>query len=157
MTPFELVSRKLAAQLAVSGATLPVESLLIDALEGERRTSPSSGIGLNVHVAEQPFEPLPCLRLSVRVVLVVACDDDKSGVLFRENYDAVWAALFHLASGDNCTALGDEGDELAEGAAHVFAVDGFRLTGGNDPEYEADDNGGTWICTFEATLDGRVT
>lgn len=156
MTPAELITRKLKAAIENAGATLPVHSLLLEALDGEKQETPSSGIALNVHIAAQLEEPLPHYSFSVRAILTVALDDDKSGGLFKENYDAIWAVFDNLARNDNCTALGDENDELAEGAAHVFAVDGFQLAEGDEPTYQQDENGGTFTTSFAATTTGRA-
>ena len=156
MTPAELITRKLKARIEASGATLPVFSLLLEALAGEKHEAKSSGIGVNVHIAEQRAEPLPLYSFNATAILTVSLDDDKGGSLFVENYNALWAAFDFLARGDNCVELGDEADELAEGAAHVFAVDGFQLGEGDPPDYEEDENGGTWTTTFAATISGRA-
>ena len=156
MTPAELITRKLKAAIEAAGATAPVYSLLLEAIAGEKQETPSSGIALNVHISGQLVEPLPQYTFRVGVILSVALDDDKSGHLFLENYDAIWAAFDNLARGDNCTALGDESDELAEGAAHVFAADGFQLEEGNDPDFQEDENGGSWTTSFAATVTGRA-
>lgn len=157
MTPAELITRKLKQAVEAAGATIPVYSLLLEALEGERHETPSSGIGINVHVSGQLEEPLPHYTFNAKVGLAVSIDDDKGGWLFKENYDAIWAAFDNLARGDNCTALGDEDDELADGAAHVFAVDGFQISDGDEPDYQADENGGSWSTSFAATITGRAT
>ena len=156
MTPAELITRKLKAAVESAGATLPIQSLLLEALDGEKQETPSSGIALNVHIAGQLEEPLPHYSFSVRAVLTVALDDDKGGRLFLENYEAIWAAFDFLAREDNCTELGDEGNTLEEGAAHVFAVDGFQLNEGDEPDYEQNENGGTWTTSFAATITGRA-
>lgn len=156
MTPAELMTRKLKAQIENAGATLPVYSLLLEALAGERQETPSSGIALNVHIAGQLEEPLPHYSFSVRAVLTVSLDDDKGGEIFKANYDTLWAVFDNLARNDNCVALGDEGDELAEDAAHVFAVDGFQLGEGDEPDYQQDENGGSFTTTFAATITGRA-
>jgi len=156
MTPAELITRKLKAAIENAGATLPVHSLLLEALEGEKQETPSSGIALNVHISDQLEEPLPHYAFSVRAILTVALDDDKSGGLFKENYDALWATFDNLARGDNCAALGDEDDELDDGAAHVFAADGFQLGEGDEPDFQQDENGGTFSTTFAATITGRA-
>ena len=156
MTPAELMTRKLKAQIESAGATLHVYSLLLEALAGERQETPSSGIALNVHIAGQLEEPLPHYSFSVRAVLTVSLDDDKSGEIFKANYDTLWAVFDNLARNDNCVALGDEGDELAEDAAHVFAVDGFQLGEGDEPDYQQDENGGSWSTSFAATITGRA-
>lgn len=156
MTPAELMTRKLKAQIESAGATLPVYSLLLEALAGERQETPSSGIALNVHIAGQLEEPLPHYSFSVRAVLTVSLDDDKGGEIFKANYDTLWAVFDNLARNDNCVALGDEDDELAEDAAHVFAVDGFQLGEGDEPDYQQDENGGSFTTTFAATITGRA-
>ena len=153
MTPAELITRKLKDLIETSGATLPVYSLLLEALDGEKQETPSSGIALNVHIAGQQAEPLPLYSFSVRAVLTVALDDDKGGAIFKANYDALWAVFDNLARGDNCAALDDENDETP---AHIFAVDGFELGEGDEPDYQQDENGGTWTTTFSATLTGRA-
>ena len=153
MTPAELITRKLKARIEASGATLPVFSLLLEALAGEKQATPSSGIALNVHVSGQLEEPLPHYTFTVRAVLTVALDDDKGGSLFKENYDALWAAFDFLARGDNCAGLGDEGDDTE---AHIFAADGFELGEGDPPDYQEDDNGGSWTTSFAATITGRA-
>lgn len=156
MTPAELMTRKLKAQIESAGATLPVYSLLLEALAGERQETPSSGIALNVHIAGQLEEPLPHYSFSVRAVLTVSLDDDKGGEIFKANYDTLWAVFDNLARNDNCVALGDENDELAEDVAHVFAVDGFQLGEGDEPDYQQDENGGSFTTTFAATITGRA-
>jgi len=156
MTPAELITRKLKRLIEDAGATVPVDSLLIEALEGQRHETPSSGIALNIHIGEQLHEPLPLYTFSVRVILTVSLDDDKGGRLFKANYDTLWAVFDSLARDDNCTTLGDEGDELAEGAAHVFAVDGFQLADGEEPTFQDDGNGGSWTTSFAATITGRA-
>lgn len=156
MTPAELITRKLKAAVESAGATLPIQSLLLEALDGEKQATPSSGIALNVHIAGQLEEPLPHYSFSVRAVLTVALDDDKGGEIFKANYDVLWAVFDNLAHGDNCEALGDENDELADGAAHVFAVDGFQLGEGDEPDYQQDENGGSFTTTFAATITGRA-
>ncbi|MBR4353774.1 MAG: hypothetical protein IKP97_00555 [Kiritimatiellae bacterium] len=156
MTPAELITRKLKAQIESAGSTLPVHSLLLEALDGEKQETPSSGIALNVHISEQLEEPLPHYAFSARAILTVSLDDDKGGNLFLENYNALWAAFDNLARGDNCEALGDEADELAEGVAHVFAVDGFQIVEGETPDFQTDENGGYWTTSFAATITGRA-
>jgi hypothetical protein len=156
MTPAELITRKLKQAIEAAGATLPVNSLLLEALDGEKQKTPSSGIALNVHISEQLEEPLPHYSFSARAILTVALDDDKSGGLFKANYDTLWAVFDNLARNDNCVALGDEGDELAEDTAHVFAVDGFQLGEGDEPDYQQDENGGSFTTTFAATITGRA-
>ena len=155
MTPAELITRKLKQAIEAAGATVPVFSLLLEALQGERQTTPSSGIAVNVHISGQLEEPLSHYTFSVSAILSVSIDDDKGGTLFVENYNALWSVFDNLAREDNCTALGDEGDELAEGAAHIFAVDGFQLMEGDEPEYDEDENGGAWTTSFKAALTGR--
>lgn len=147
MTPAELMTRRLRDRLEAAGVTLPVYSLLLEALEGEKHETPSSGVGVSIHIAEQLHEPMPMYKFSATVILTVALDDDKGGRLFMENYNAVWAAFDFLARGDNCTQLGD--DEL-------FAVDGFQLSNGSEPDYQTDDNGGTFTTSFAATITGRA-
>ena len=156
MTPAELITRKLKQAIEAAGATLPVHSLLLEALDGEKQETPSSGIALNVHISEQLEEPLPHYSFSARAILTVALDDDKSGGLFKANYDTLWAVFDNLARGDNCAALGDEDDELDDGAAHVFAVDGFQLDEGDEPDFQQDENGGTFTTSFAATITGRA-
>ena len=153
MTPAELITRKLKARIETSGATLPVFSLLLEALAGEKHEAKSSGIAVNVHISGQLEEPLPHYAFSVRVVLTVSLDDDKGGAIFKANYDALWAVFDYLARGDNCAGLGDEGDDTS---AHVFAVDGFQLESGDEPDYQTDENGGTWTTSFAATITGRA-
>lgn len=153
MTPAELITRKLKAAIEAAGATLPVYSLLLEALDGEKQETPSSGIALNVHIAGQQAEPLPLYSFSVRAILAVALDDDKGGAIFKANYDALWAAFDYLARGDNCVELGDEADDTE---AHVFAVDGFQLEEGDDPDYQQDENGGSFFTSFAATITGRA-
>lgn len=156
MTPAELITRKLKAAIESVGATLPVYSLLLEALEGEKQETPSSGIALNVHIAAQLEEPLPHYSFSARAILTVALDDDKSGGLFKAAYDTLWAVFDNLAREDNCAVLGDEDDDLDDGAAHVFAVDGFQLENGDEPDFQQDENGGTWTTSFAATITGRA-
>lgn len=153
MTPAELITRKLKARIEASGATLPVFSLLLEALAGEKHEAKSSGIAVNVHIAEQRAEPLPLYSFNATVVLTVSLDDDKGGSLFVENYNALWAVFDFLARGDNCVELGDEADDTE---AHVFAVDGFQLGEGDPPDFADDENGGTWTTTFAATITGRA-
>ena len=157
MTPAELITRKLKKAIEAAGATVSVYSLLLEALDGEKQETPSSGIALNVHVSGQLEEPMPHYTFTVRVVLTVAIDDDKSGGLFKKNYDKLWDVFDNLAREDNCTALGDEDDELDDGAAHVFAVDGFQIESGDEPDYQDDENGGSWTTSFAATITGRAT
>ena len=154
MTPAELITRKLKAAIEAAGATLPVYSLLLEALDGEKQATPSSGIALNVHIAGQQAEPLPLYSFALHVVLTVSIDDDKGGRLFKENYDTLWAVFDHLARADNCAELGDEGD--ADTPAHVFAVDGFQLSEGDEPDYQEDENGGSFSTSFAATITGRA-
>lgn len=158
MTPAELITRRLSARILTAGVSLPVQSLLIQALEGEKKSVASSGVLISVSNPKQLTEPLTNYEFDVSARLVVAIDDDKSGLLFAENYNAMFAAMHHLAAGDNCTELGDEDDVPAEGETitHVFACDGFQLNGGNEPDYEEDNNGGTWTTSFTATLTGRA-
>lgn len=156
MTPAELITRKLKTAIENAGATVPVYSLLLEALEGEKHETPSSGIALNVHVSGQLDEPLPHYTFAATASLTVSIDDDKGGRLFVENYDVLWAVFDTAARGDNCVAFGDEADELDEGAAHVFAVDGFQITDGTEPDYQQDENGGSWTTTFAATITGRA-
>ena len=163
MTPAELITTRLKARIVASGADIPVESLLLQALAGEKKSVASSGITLNVHISGQLHEPLPLYTFKVTARLVAAIDDDKTGDLFKRNYDALWAAFDFLARGDNCTELGDEDDtpdgdtpDGDEPVAHIFAVDGFQLADGDEPDYQADENGGTWVTTFTATLTGRA-
>ena len=156
MTPAELITRKLKAKVEAAGATLPVYSLLLEALAGEKHEALSSGIALNIHNGDQLEEPLPHYTFNVTAILTVALDDDKGGQLFKANYDKLWAVFDNLARGDNCTALGDEDDELADDLAHVFAVDGFQLGEGAEPDYQQDENGGSFTTTFAATITGRA-
>ena len=153
MTPAELITRKLKAAIESAGATVPVYSLLLEALAGEKHEAKSSGIAVNVHIAEQRAEPLPLYSFNATVVLTVSLDDDKGGSLFVENYNALWAAFDFLARGDNCVELGDEADDTE---AHVFAVDGFQLESGDEPDFQQDENGGSWTTTFAATITGRA-
>ena len=157
MTPAELITRKLMAHIETAGASVPILSLLIEALEGTKKETPSSGIALNVHIASQPNEAVPIYSFSATAILTVAIDDDKGGTLFAENYDALWRTFDALARQDACTALGDENDELPDGTPHVFAVDGFQLEEGDAPDYQEDDNGGAWTVSFRATISGRAT
>ena len=154
MTPAELITRKLKARIEASGATVPVFSLLLEALAGEKHEAKSSCIAVNVHVAEQHAEPLPLYSFNATVGLTVSLDDDKGGSLFAENYNALWAAFDFLARDDNCVELGDEDDDTE---SHVFAVDGFQLGDGDPPDFADDENGGTWTTTFAATITGRAT
>ena len=154
MTPAELITRKLKARIEASGATVPVFSLLLEALAGEKHDAKSSCIAVNVHIAEQRAEPLPLYSFNATVALTVSLDDDKGGSLFVDNYNAMWAVFDHLARGDNCAELGDEDDDTP---AHVFAVDGFQLESGDEPDFQQDENGGTWTTTFAATITGRAT
>ena len=153
MTPAELITTRLKVRIVASGADIPVESLLLQALAGEKKSVASSGISLNVHISGQLEEPLPHYTFKVTARLVAAIDDDKTGELFKRNYDALWAAFDFLARGDNCTELGDEDDQTK---THIFAVDGFQLADGDEPDFQADENGGTWMTTFTATLTGRA-
>jgi hypothetical protein len=153
MTPAELITRKLKAAIESVGATLPVYSLLLEALEGEKQETPSSGIALNVHIAAQLEEPLPHYSFSARAILTVALDDDKGGAVFKANYDALWAVFDYLARGDNCAELGDEADDTP---THVFAVDGFQLENGDEPDFQQDENGGSFSTSFAATITGRA-
>ena len=155
MTPAELITRKLKTAIEAR-ATIPVYSLLLEALDGERQETPSSGIGIKVHVSGQLEEPLPHYTFAVRVGLAVSIDDDKGGRLFAENYEAIWAVFDNFARGDNCAALGDENDSLADDFDHVFAVDGFQLEEGDEPDYQTDENGGAWSTSFAATITGRA-
>ena len=157
MTPAELITRKLKTAIENAGATIPVFSLLLEALEGEKHETPSSGIAINVHVSGQISEPIPNYTFSLTAIMTISLDDDKGGNLFVENYNALWSVFDNLARGDNCTALGDENDELAEDVAHVFAVDGFQLAEGDEPDYQTDENGGSWTTSFAATITGRAT
>lgn len=154
MTPAELITRKLKARIEASGATVPVFSLLLEALAGEKHEAKSSCIAVNVHIAEQHAEPLPLYSFNATVGLTVALDDDKGGAIFKANYDALWAVFDYLARDDNCAGLGDEDDDTE---AHVFAVDGFQLGEGDPPDFADDENGGTWTTTFAATITGRAT
>ena len=156
MTPAELITRKLKQAIESAGATVPVISLLLEALEGEKHETGSSFIAITVQVSEQLEESIPHYRFEVSVAIVAAIDDDKSGGLFKTNHDAIWSVFDNFARGDNCTALGDEGDELAGGAAHIFAVDGFQLGAGNAPTFTDDEHGGSWSTSFAATITGRA-
>lgn len=153
MSPAELITRRLKTRIENAGANVPVESLLLQALEGEKKSTASSGILLTVHISEQLEEPLPHYKFDIKARLVCSIDDDKSGETFRETYEALWHAFDFLARADNCEELGDENDETT---THVFAVDGFQLGAGDEPDYQEDDNGGTWTTTFSATLTGRA-
>ena len=146
MTPAEAITRGIASRIEASGATIPVESLLLMALEGEKKTSASSGIVVECHVAEQPSEPVAEFAFDVAVRIAASLDDDKSGRLFAENYEAVWNALLHFVRGDACRALG----------SGSFSANGFYLTGGEAPDYQSGENGGTWTTTFTATVAGHV-
>lgn len=154
MTPTGLITAKLKAAIEAEGSTVPVESLLLQAFAGEPRRMPASGIVLTVHIQGQLAEPQPLYQFEAKAALVVAIDDDKTGEMFRHNYEILWRVFNRLARGDNCTALGDEDDD-ADG--HVFAVDGFQLGNGVEPDFSEDDNGGTWATTFAATITGRAT
>lgn len=154
MTPPELITRKLKARIETAGATLPVFSLLLEALAGEKHKAYSSGIAVNVHIVDQLEEPLPHYAFNVTVILTVSVDDDKGGSVFKGSYDAIWAAFDFLARGDNCTELGDENDETDD---PIFSVDGFQLGTGDAPDYAEDENGGVWTTTFAATITGRAT
>lgn len=156
MTPAELITRKLKELIEDEGATVPVAALLLEALDGEKLELPPSFIALSVHVAGQLEEPLPHYRFEAAAELVVSVDEDKGARLFKENHDALWRTFDSLAREDNCTALGDENDELTEGTAHVFAVDGFQLNAGNAPTFQDDGNGGSWTTSFAATITGRA-
>ena len=156
MTPAELITRKLKAMVENGGATVPVYSLLLEALEGERHETPSSGIALNVHVSGQLEEPLPHYTFTLSAILTISIDDDKGGGLFVENYNALWGVFDWLAREDNCAALGDEADELEDDLAHVFSVDGFQIADGDEPDYQTDENGGSWSTSFAATITGRA-
>ena len=59
----------------------------------------------------------------------------------------------YLARGDNCAELGDEADDTP---AHVFAVDGFQLENGDEPDFQQDENGGSFSTSFAATITGRA-
>ncbi len=157
MTPAELITRKLKAKIETGGATVPVISLLLEALEGTKQETPTSFIALTVQVAEQLAEPLPHYAFTLTASIVAAIDDDKSGTLFKENHDILWSVFDNLAREDNCADLGDENDELEDGVAHVFAVDGFQLAAGGAPTYGEDENGGSWAASFAATITGRAT
>ena len=157
MTPHELMTRKLMEKIAAAGANVPVYSLLVSALQGEKLDTPSSGIAIRIHATGQLAEPQPIYTFAVAVTLTVSIDDDKGGDLFKTNHDAIWDVFDHLARADNCAEIGDEGDTLSEGAAHVFAVDGFQMDEGDDPDYQEDDNGGAWTISFAATITGRAT
>lgn len=152
MTPAELITQKLYARLNACGVTLPIDSLLLDALAGEKRSVEASNIGINVHISNQLAEPLPQYQFSATIILTVAVDDDKGGSLFGDNYAAIWNAIDFLARGDNCTELGDEGE-----GNPVFCVDGFSIDSGDDPDYQEDENGGSWTTSFKATITGRAT
>ena len=153
MSPAELITRRLKTRIKTAGANLPVESLLLQALDGEKKSTASSGILLTVHISEQLEEPLPHYKFEVKARLVCSIDDDRSGETFRENYEALWAAFDFLTRSDNCEELGDEYDKTT---THIFSVDGFQLGAGDEPDYQEDDNGGTWTTTFLATLTGRA-
>ena len=47
-------------------------------------------------------------------------------------------------------------NEYDKTTTHIFSVDGFQLGAGDEPDYQEDDNGGTWTTTFLATLTGRA-
>lgn len=152
MTPSELITRRMESRLKATGVDLPIYSLLLAALKGERQETPSSGIAVNVHISGQNGETLPHYVFKLVVVLTVSIDDDKEGILFARNYEAVWNALDFLARGDNCVELGDENESVEN---HVFAVDGFQLSDGDDPDFQEDENGGSFTTSFEATITGR--
>lgn len=156
MTPAELITRKLKARLESSGVTLPVVSLLLQALDGEKQAAESSFIALSVSLSEQIAESLPLYVFNAEIALVAAIDDDKGGETFKTNHEAIWAAFDFLARENNCVELGDENDELEEGAAHVFAVDGFHIQSETAPTFNDDENGGTWTTSFAATITGRA-
>lgn len=156
MTPAELITRRLKAAIEAAGATVPVRSPLLEALDGEKAEAPSSCIAVSVHVSGQSAEPLPLYSFTATASLAVAIDDDKGGGLFRENYGALWAAFDRLCRADNCAALGDEGDAAADGGACVFAVDGLQLGGGDPPDFQEDENGGVFTTSFTATVTGRA-
>ena len=153
MTPHELMTRKLMEKIAAAGANVPVYSLLVSALQGEKLDTPSSGIAIRIHATGQLAEPQPIYTFAVSVTLTVSIDDDKGGDLFKKNHDAIWDVFDHLARADNCGELGDEDD----GTDKVFAVDGFQMAEGDDPDYQEDDNGGAWTISFAATITGRAT
>ena len=140
MTPAEIITRRLKSAIEAAGATVPVRSALISALEGGRLDAPSSLIWLRVHVSNQRSEPLPHYDFAVAAGLSVAVDDDRDGSLFAANYAALWSALDSLAREDACSVLGDADDQDVENP--VFSADGFRLTGGDPPEFQEDAAGG---------------
>lgn len=148
MTPAELITRNIRDALEGSGVPVPVESLLLEALDGTKHESASSGVAVKVHVSGQLEEPLPHYTFALSVGIAIALDDDKGGHLFKQTHDAVWGVFNRLAEGDNCTELGDEGE--------VFAVDGFQIEEGEPPDFQTDENGGTWTCSFAATITGRA-
>ena len=165
MTPAELITRNLKAAIENAGATLPVQSLLLEALDGEKLQTPSSGIALLVHIAGQLEEPLPHYSFNVRAILTVSLDDDKGGQLFKTNYETLWSVFDNLARADNCTALGDDessatplaaGESSDTPLAAGFFVDGFQLGEGDEPDFQQDENGGVFTTTFAATITGRA-
>lgn len=146
MTPAELITRKLRDAIEAAGASVPVYSLLLEAMSGERHETPSSGIAINVHITGQLAEPLPLYTFGVSAILTCSIDDDKGGVLFKRNYNAIWAVFDRLARGDNCAEICGDG----------FAADGFQLSEGDPPDFQEDENGGSWTVTFAATITGRA-
>lgn len=146
MTPAETITRKLKARIEASGATVPVVSLLLEALEGAKHEAPSSGIGLNVHLEKQLAEAIPLYQFTATAILTVSIDDDKGGRIFKANHDAVWAAFDFLARADNCAELGGED----------FSADGFEMDEGEPPQFSEDTGGGSWTTTFSATVTGRA-
>lgn len=155
MTPAEIITRKLKARIEASGATVPVVSLLLEALEGARHEAPSSGIGLNVHLEKQLAEPLPLYQFDVTAILTVSIDDDKGGQLFKTNHDAIWTAFDYLARADHCEELGGDSSS-GSGGLPPFFCDGFQMDEGEPPQFADDSNGGSWTVTFSATVTGRA-
>jgi len=170
MTPAEIITRKLKARIEESGATVPVVSLLLEALEGARHEAPSSFIALSVQIAAQLEEPLPHYRFDLAATLVTAIDDDKGGQLFKANHDALWTAFDYLARADNCEELGGDsssgfgglpqetgGDSSSGfGGLPPFLCDGLQLGAGVAPQFSDDEDGGSWTVTFSATVTGRA-
>lgn len=146
-TPMETIAIKLAEYLTTNGATVAVDSLLFDALAGVPRAAFSSGIAVNIHSAGQIYEAQTVYNFTLTLVLTVSVDDDKTGELFRENYETLWNTVNYYAYGDRCTTLGD---------GETYAVDGFQATSGSEPDYAEDGNGGTWTTSFGAQLTVRI-
>ena len=147
MTPPELLARNVAGTILAAGATVPVYSLLLSALAGEKFESPSSGIAVNVHISGQHAEPLPIYTFTVSATLSAAVDDDKDGRLFKHNHDILWRVFDRLARGDTCREIG---------ALGVFEVDGLQFLESDPPDFSEDDNGGSFNITFAVQVTGRA-